>query len=446
MQDIRTRAATLKQELLDFVLDAEDDGAIALEQFSAAQLVKQNYPDMNRQTFVVDRFLVEGRVGDDSPIDCFIQAHADLSADDRTLLTGWKRAFMGLFAITQLFDDHVELRNWTTDKSYTVYPLDDPQWAAMARLKENDILLTQIAPLTDQDWMMFGPWVSLGRLGKPKLAVAIGNFKNNYRAYLYSDAPELLEEAWRSVERYHADFVEFFGSDEVTLSGKELGQKLGELQQQTAQRSLKAAGIDENQSFDDIAAAAGVTDEELDEAASALGTDQKTMRRLMERSTKPQMASPEIALPPHLKHEPQVTALSHPRWGQVFLTSYPKLTTVLEAFQPDDADMISSAESALRRCMEDGDMNAYLWHRLAETYPKPLEQILRRVSGNSTFQIAQDLDTWLTEQNKPLTPDLPETASVPLHLHTLFQDAVLEVNPSSSKGKTKKKTGTGFQR
>jgi len=37
----------------------------------------------------------------------------------------------------------------------------------------------------------------MGKLGS-KLAVAIGNFKENYKTALYSDAPELLEQAWQS--------------------------------------------------------------------------------------------------------------------------------------------------------------------------------------------------------------------------------------------------------
>jgi hypothetical protein len=443
VQDIRNRAAELKAELADFVLEAEDDLATALERFSAENLIKQDHPDMNRQLFVVDRFLVEGQVGEDTPIDRFIQAHPTLAQGDRTLLQHWPRGFMGLFAIAQRSEDRFMLRNWTTHKEYEVMPLDAAQWEKMARLKENDIVLTQIVPLTETTWMIFGAWVALGRLGKPKLAVAIGNFKNNYRAHLYSDAPELLEEAWQSVVQYHEDFVEFFGQDEVTLSGKALGQKLGELQQQTAQRRMEAAGLNSDQSFEEMAAAAGVTEADIEETASAIGTDQQTIRRVMEASTRSKMVSPEIELPPHLKHESQVTAVSHPRWGQVFLTSYPRLKAILEssegAAHPD-------AASLLKQCLQDKDMNAFLWQRLAAEYPEPLEALVRQAGDRPNFQLPQDLEAWLSEHNKPLEPNLPETASVPLHLHNLFQDAVLEVNQSSSKSKTKKKTGMGFQR
>jgi hypothetical protein len=110
-------------------------------------------------------------------------------------------------------------------------------------------LLTRIAPVTEDYWMFSGPCIPMGALGKPKLAVAIGNFKDNYKPFLYSDASDLLEEAWNSVERYHQDFLDFFGSDEVTLSGYQLSKKIAEFQEVLTKKRLAEAGIDESKSL-----------------------------------------------------------------------------------------------------------------------------------------------------------------------------------------------------
>jgi hypothetical protein len=63
------------------------------------------------------------------------------------------------------------------------------------------------------------------------------------------------------------------------------------------------------------------------------------------------------------------------------------------------------------------------------------------------FKLERDLDDLLKEHNKPLEPELPEIASVPTHLHDLFQSAMAEVNKSKSKskGKTKEKSTRGFK-
>jgi hypothetical protein len=250
MNETLNRAVELKQALTDFVLDAEGELAIALEQSTAEQLKNNGGPDMNRREFAVDRFLVQGNVGGQSPLELFIQAHPELTESDRQLIQGWQRAFMGLFAVVQWSGDSVELVNWLTQKHYQVVVGDSPLVQPKFRQSQSgEIILTQLAPLVGDQWMLFSPQMLLGRLGKPKLAVAIGTFKQNYKPYLYSDAPELLEEAWKSVERYHTKFVEFFGSDAITLPGYQLGKKLTELQSLLTQESLEAAGIDSSKSL-----------------------------------------------------------------------------------------------------------------------------------------------------------------------------------------------------
>jgi hypothetical protein len=75
-----------------------------------------------------------------------------------------------------------------------------------------------------------------------------------------------------------------------------------------------------------------------------------------------------------------------------------------------------------------------------------MEKLLKTVLQRPEFTIDRDLDALLQEYNKPIEPDLPEIASVPVHLHNLFQEALAEVNKSKSKGKGKKKIGAGFQK
>jgi hypothetical protein len=59
------------------------------------------------------------------------------------------------------------------------------------------------------------------------------------------------------------------------------------------------------------------------------------------------------------------------------------------------------------------------------------------------FKLDSDLNALLQQYNKPIEPELPEIASVPVHLHNLFEEAVAEVDKSKSKSKSTKKTGFG---
>lgn len=445
MNETLNRAVELKQELTDFVLDAEGDLAIALETFTAEQLKKTDGPDMNRREFAVDRFLVQGRVNGQSPLELFVQAHSELTEGDRHLIQEWKRAFMGLFAVTQWSEDRVELMNWLTQKHYWVEVAESPLAQPKFRqCQSGEIVLTQIAPLTPDCWMLFSSQMLLGKLGKPKLAVALGNFKQNYKPYLYSDAPELLEEAWKSVERYHIKFVEFFGSDEVTLPGYQLGKKLTELQSKLTQENLEAAGIDGSKSLKELAAEAGVTEEEIANNAEEMGLSAQQVKQAMNSSASAKMASPQVELPPHLKKAEAVTALSHRRWGQLFLPDYTQVEAVLQA---EDWRAIAGSEKLIRQSLADLQFNTFVWRRLAEKYPTTLQTVLRDVLQQPAFNLKTDLDEALQQFNQPLEAELPEIASVPLHLHELFQDAVAEVNKTNNKSKsTQKKAKSGFKK
>lgn len=444
MDRILERADELQQALTDFVLDAEGDLATALEAYSAEQLGRwsKQPSTLSRPTeLVVDQFITDGTVGGTTPLALFLTQYPDLSERDRTLVQQWQRRIMGLFAVTKVEPEGFKLMNWLTAKPYDVWVKNAQEQATLERLKPGEIVLTRIVPLDEERWIFSGPATLLGKLGKPKLAVAIGQFKDNHKPYLYSDAPDLLEEAWRSVERYHQDFLDFFGSDELTLPGHQLDKKLSEFQGYLTQQQMDAADIDTSKSLKELAQESGVSEEEMLETAEALGMDAKAAAQFFQAQSLSKMMAPEIRLPDSLKRTEQVTLLSHPRWGQMFLTSYGPLCDVLADLQ-NQADPAAGVAIA-RKALEQPEMNTFVWHRLAKQYPQTLEALLQQVLDDPSFELQRDLDTQLKRFDHPLEPELPETASVPIHLHNLFQDALQEVSKNHKKKKQKQKSGFG---
>ncbi len=376
MDVILERSHELKQALVDFVLDAEGELAQALETYAAEQL-RRGSGDSTQQDLIIDSFLTAGKVGDKSPLELFIESHPDLEESDRNLIKSWHHSFIGLFAITNILPDGFELTNWLTDKCYVVKPNNTQTLQAISRLKIGEILLTRISPVTDSYWMFSGPYTIMGKLGKPKLAVAIGNFKENYKSNLYSDAPDLLEEAWQSVEQYHQQFVDFFGTDEITLPGYQLNKKIGEFQEVITEKNFAAAGIDTSKSLAEVAEAAGIGDEEIKAAAQEFGADSNVVSQLLNsKGGNSKMVMPKVDLPAELKKAEQVTALSHPRWGQMFLPTYSKVQAILSA---EDWQSVQGAEKLVRYYLEDKSINAFIWHRLAQQYPTQLQNVLQIV-------------------------------------------------------------------
>jgi hypothetical protein len=443
MDAILETAKELHLELVDFMLDAEGDLAVSLEAFSASQLAnfsQSQYQGAVQNEMVLNMFLTEGTVGSKKPFEIFLESHPDLSPEKRDIVNNWQRSFAGLFAVNQVSDDSFELRNWLTDKQYLIN-VDEKEQQQLKRAKEGEILLARIVPVNDSYWMFSSPITLMGRLGKPKLAVAIGNFKNNYKNYLYGDAPELLEEAWLSVEKYHQRLIDFFGTDEITLPGHQLEQKLSELQEQVTESRLEAAGIDSSKSLKEIAQAADVSDEEIAEAVEEMGVEGKAVSQVLNSNKSVKMVMPKVELPPHLKKAEEVTLLSFPRWGQIFLTNYTQFKSLL---LDDNTNQQIDADKLVREYLESPEIKACVWHRLSEQYPEQLEKLLQQVLDRPEFNLKQDYVDLLKEFNKNLNIELPEVASVPLHLHNLFQEALSEVKgKSNKKGKSKPKGGFG---
>jgi hypothetical protein len=135
VDEILERSRELKQDLVNFVLDAEGELAQALESYAAEQSQRKR-GDSVQQDLIIDTFLTEGKVGDETPLDLFLSSQPDLSQSDRQLVSNWRRSFIGLFAVNQILPDAFDLRNWLTAKHYIVKPNDTQLLAEMTRLKK----------------------------------------------------------------------------------------------------------------------------------------------------------------------------------------------------------------------------------------------------------------------------------------------------------------------
>lgn len=437
------RYAQIKQALLDFVLEAEDDIATALETYSAAQLSRWSKPTLsglNRTDLAIDMFLTEGQVDNRSILSHFIQTADNstpvLPTDEKDWVQQWSRSFNGLFAVESVEANGYRLKNWLTAKHYSVWPNETQAAEIIDRLSPGEIILARLSPLAEDEWTFSGPSTLLGKLGKPKLAVAIGNFRKWFPDHLYGDAPELLEAAWESVAQQYKDFVSFFGAAQVTLPGHQLNKKLEAYQSEATEKQLSQAGLSSDQSIQDMAKEAGLSEAEIDEAMSAVGEDSVATKKLLESKQSLKMVMPKVSLPDELRRAEAVTVFVYPRWGQTFLTDYDALAQLLES-PPEEPDAL---DRLVMKHLEHEKAIAPVWTHLANTYPNPLEHSLRRVLKNPDFTLKQDLPSVLTRYDKSLTPTLPESASVPVHLDTLFKAALKAVGKQAGKSSDKKKS------
>lgn len=434
MQEKIERALYLKDKLVDFIYNAEGEIAIALESFAAEKGKKNSY-GIKQQNLTIDLFTREKIVNQRTPIDLFLASVNNLDDQDIELIKLWQNNFIGLFEIQSIQNNYYQLMNWLTAKTYQVYGHNQMLHKETSRWQPGEIILTIIAPINNTEWFFFSDRIIKGRLSKPKLAVAIGEFRDNYPDSLYADAPELLEQAWESVAVYHQEFVDYFGDTQLTLPGYKLNQKIGELQQKMSHKKLAEAGIDTNKSLSEMLSASGTDETEFRETATDLGVDAKALNKMIANKEKLSMVTPKIDLPPEIKQADSVTVFSHPRWGQMFLPNFDKFTNLLSNSVEDIREQLL----LVRKYLKQPEANYYVWQQLRQEYPSKIEKILQEYLERDNFDLDRDLDSLLLEYNKSSTPKLPAIASVPIHLNNLFEEAVSQVQKTKSKTKKKKK-------
>ncbi len=450
----------MKQALVDFVLDAEGEIATELEAFSAKQLGRWSNPalsGLSRSELAIDMFVTEGVVNGRSLIEWFIDNSTDLLDADKNDLQRWIASFSGLFVVS-----HVEeasspdappvytLMNWLTEKRYRVYPVASEFSELLARMSPGEIVLARLLPVTEDAWTFSGPFTLFGKLGKPKLAVAIGNFRKWFPDSLYGDAPALKEAAWNSVRQQYDDFIEIFGGEQVTLSGYELNKKFQVFQDKTTDRKLAESGLDSAKSLKDLAVEAGVSAEEISEAIGEAGSAEGlAAKTLLESDQSLKMVMPKVSLPDEFRNAKAVSVFVHPRWGQSMLTDYVALAEKLTAADatPETAEAL---DRSVAKYLEKAQVNAYVWQCIYQAHDEALTASLRRVLNNPAFEFEPDLAGVLAKYGKSQTPQMPDSASVPVHLHNLFQEALQAVGKGAKKKgegakkkKGKKKSGFG---
>lgn len=435
MQKIIERAIDLKGDLVDFVYDAEGELAIALETYAAEKSKTSSY-GIKQQNLTIDLFLSDGEVANKTPLEIFLQQNPELETKDIELIKQWKNNFIGLFEIKQIKDNSYQLMNWLTAKNYQVYSHSQMSAKEIKRWQSGDIIVTIIAPISDRQWFFFSDCIIKGKLSQPKLAVAIGEFRDNYPDFLYADAPELLEQAWESVAVYHQEFVDYMKGDRITLPGYKLNQKISELQQIMSKKRLSEAGIDDDKSLSEILAESGTSEEQFAETATDLGADSAAVAKIIKNKNKLSMVTPKVDLPPEIKQAESVTVFSDPQWGQMFLPTYKKFTNLLASDRPESQE---NSQLFIRKYLEQPETNYYVWQQLKQEYPQKLEKLLQNHCEQDDFSINTDLDPLLLKYNKFSNPQLPSIASVPIHLNELFEAAVTQVQKSKSKSKKKKK-------
>ena len=216
------RSAELKRDLVDFACSPR------LERALATAISEAGLEDVEDADTIatIDRFTLQYRLPDGKTVvDRFVASRPDLDAADREMLLGWRDPVEGIFEIRGSDRDAIILLNLIDDLEYRAYSNMGP--AAFRRLPRRGFLHARLVPIRPVPgvWLVSGTMQPYresegGYIAKIAIETA------TRRPGLVFRNPEKIEQGWKQMREDRAEFVEFFGGDELVLPPAEATERL----------------------------------------------------------------------------------------------------------------------------------------------------------------------------------------------------------------------------
>jgi len=221
-----TRIGDIKGALLSFLgrSEIQEDLDAAFEK----RFGKEGKPDSEEQWIAFqDWFALEYELqGGGTVAQRFVEEYEDvISHDVRELVLGWQNVIEGLFEVKARESDGYCMKSLINEREYEVYPT---VFLDKFEMKPGDFAVARVVPAKGFHTFSGGVKMLQSDGSEDMRAeiykVAI-DFQIKNRRLALKDNEEKLKKSLESARRQYEDFVDFFGSDEVCGTGKEISVK-----------------------------------------------------------------------------------------------------------------------------------------------------------------------------------------------------------------------------
>lgn len=191
---------------------------------------------------VIDHFALQYRLPDgERVLDRFIRhCGTELASADRDMLLGWGDVVEGIFEVRHKHKDSVGLLNLLDDLGYRVYANTGP--AVFRQVPEGGFVIARIVPIAPvaDAWLVSGALSAYPRSSARVIADIAINMAQE-RPELLLRNPEKVELAWQMMRRNRAEFIEYFGIDELVLPPSEAGKQIDAQLRQQQEAAIAAS-------------------------------------------------------------------------------------------------------------------------------------------------------------------------------------------------------------
>jgi hypothetical protein len=218
------RSADLKRALVDFACSPRFERHLARFMQEAAD--GDGLLGEGEAIGIVDRFALQHRLPNGRTVlDQFLASQPDLTAADREMLDGWRDPVEGIFEICGKDGDAIILLNLLDDLEYRTYSNMGP--AAFRPLPKGGFAYARLVPVRPVPgaWLISGTVSGYPKAGAAQIAQVALKLATRLPELVFRN-PEKIEQGWKQMREDRAEFVAFFGGDELVLSPAEAEERL----------------------------------------------------------------------------------------------------------------------------------------------------------------------------------------------------------------------------
>jgi hypothetical protein len=216
------RAGELKRELVAFSQQPRYDRAfsevLARHGGGGGKVLDEHRLMMLWDYFVLEHRLRSGR----TIVEQFVDAHAELSRQEREMLLGWRDVVQGPFEVQRRDGPALIVVNLVDDLTYRVR--SNMGTSVFRQMPRRSFLITRLVPV-GEEWMLSGP-TSVLRPAEREVAYRLAFEMSMRTPEAVYRSPEKLAQAWEMQRADRQRFVGFFGADLVVVPGDQAQERL----------------------------------------------------------------------------------------------------------------------------------------------------------------------------------------------------------------------------
>ncbi len=354
--DILRRIGDIKAVLVNYMwgFEFEDDlDAEARERFGKKGRPEEEGAWIN----FIDWFLLECWLSSGEKIvDLFLERYEDeIHPDVYHMLEDWKKVFHGLFEVKAKVANGYRVKNLINEVDYTVYTTNVSE--PLFELQLGDFFSSRTVSACG--FHVFSGALSAFPLkGDPKIKQEMyqvaARMQTQNPVLALMDNPEKLEKSREAVRKAYADFIEFFGKEEIFGTGKEIQQRYRE--------------FFHFQIFD----------------KPDLDTGFSKAEEYFKRTGK-KYRLPKLKLPRSLMRCKDVGMLCDPEENITFLQDYRYFLDIFDS--PGEYLGVPYAEEVVMGYLESDTISDIPFRRVAERYPENFKEVINYYVEREGFKV-----------------------------------------------------------